>query len=278
MRKRLTVRADDVGYTEVYDLGIYKSIEQGIVTCADVMLDSPHTVEALKWLRERPWITVGWHRHLWESPVLPPEEVPNMVDAEGRFKWRHRHQELMADVPYEEAYRELEAEVLRCIDAYGAPPYVTNLRNDPPEFSRAMDDVCAKYGIRTTAWEENVVGARSPGGRIVRDYSKIPNQYDLAYFKDYKPWEKLYELQWTEDGQVLRGGGHPGYCDEHILAESSCNLHRTKELVAMIRPETIQWIIDNKIELVNLKDVVEGTDTFQQHLKEINSPMWIGNF
>ena len=65
MRKRLIVRADDVGYTELYDLGVYKAIQEGVVTAADVMLDSPHTVEALKWLKERPWISIGWHPHFW---------------------------------------------------------------------------------------------------------------------------------------------------------------------------------------------------------------------
>ena len=112
MRKRLVFRADDVGYTETFDLGAYEAFEKGYATSADVMLDSPHTVEALKWLRERPWISIGWHRHLWESPILGKDEIPHMVDDEGRFVWRHRKQYLMNEVPYEEAYKEFKEVIL----------------------------------------------------------------------------------------------------------------------------------------------------------------------
>ena len=97
MRKRLVYRIDDVGYTEAYDMGIKKVIESGIGCSADVMFDSMDCVEILKWLKERPWISIGWHRHLWERPVCNPSEVKSMVDEEGRFKWRHRKTHLMSE-------------------------------------------------------------------------------------------------------------------------------------------------------------------------------------
>ena len=101
MRKRLIFRVDDLGYTQAYDLGAVRAFDEGIASSADIMLDSPHTVEILQWVKERPWLSIGWHRHLWESPVLPPEEVPSLVDERGRFKWGHRHPERMAEATYE---------------------------------------------------------------------------------------------------------------------------------------------------------------------------------
>lgn len=71
---------------------------------------------------------------------------------------------------------------------------------------------------------------------------------------------------------------HPGYCDEHIMVESSCNLHRCKELEAAVSPELKRWVTENKIELVNQRDVLYGTSEFQDHLKAVGSPLWIGNF
>ena len=68
MRKRLVFRVDDIGYTPAYDMGVFKVLEAGIGSSADVMFDSPDTVEALKKLKDMPWLSVGWHRHLWESP------------------------------------------------------------------------------------------------------------------------------------------------------------------------------------------------------------------
>ena len=86
MRKRLIFRVDDLGYTEAYDLGAVRAFDEGIASSADIMLDSPHTKEILHWVKDRPWLSIGWHRHLWESPVLSPSQVPSLVDERGRFK------------------------------------------------------------------------------------------------------------------------------------------------------------------------------------------------
>lgn len=72
-------------------------------------------------------------------------------------------------------------------------------------------------------------------------------------------------------------GNTPGYCGDHIMAESTCNLHRCKELEAVTSQELKNWIVENKIELVNQRDVLYGTSQFQDHLKAIGSPLWIGN-
>ena len=55
MRKRLVFRVDDVGYTPAYDMGAFKAFECGIASSADVMFDSPDTVAALNWLKDKPW-------------------------------------------------------------------------------------------------------------------------------------------------------------------------------------------------------------------------------
>ena len=301
MRKRLIYRADDIGYTLAFDLGAFKAIDEGIVTAADVMFDSPHTVEALKWLKERPWISVGWHRHLWESPVLPPAQVPHMVDEEGRFRWRHRHAEYMAEVPYEEAYAEFMAEMKVCYDILGRYPDTASLRTADIPLEHAYKDVVDLLGIKCDltgrrdgtknpefahlnigSWIVQADGTRNSSGKVdesVRSHGGGNYEsYDLKYFKDYDAVKNLKSIKWDEDGQIWQTGGHPGYLDDHILAESRCNIHRCEELRGAISPEVKQWIIDEKIELVNSRDVIYGTSEYQDHLKEINSPLWIGNF
>ena len=292
MRKRLVVREDDVGYTLAFDLGAFRAIDEGIVTAADVMLDSPHTVEALKWLRERPWISIGWHRHLWESPVLPPEEVPSLVDEEGRFKWRHRHPELKKEATYEDAYKELKAELELCKEVYGRVPDTASVHEDGSELERAMADVCREYDLNVNIVRPEkgypALMQQNEKFKDIKYYSAIkilsanlPNGqdsvYDLSCFNDYQPARMIKNITWDEDDEIYITGGHPGYLDDHILAESRCTLHRCRELQMCIDPEVKQWIIDNKIELVNNRDVIYGTSEYQDHLKEINSPLWIGN-
>lgn len=271
MNKRLIIRADDVGYTEVYDLGVYQSIEKGIVTSADVMLDSPHTIEVLQWLKKHPWISLGWHRHLWETPVLPAGEVPSLVDEEGRFKWRHKKEELKREATYEDAYKELCAEIERCIEIYGSAPKYSMYFADGTELEKAMEDVCAKYGIDTTFWTEKVI---MPPFDPSADRRRM---YDLSYYDKFDPAEDLMNIVWQKDTDVMVGVGHPGYLDLHIYQESSFTIHRLKELEMMVDPKVTKWIIENKIELVNADDVINGTSTYQDYLKDINSPLWIGN-
>ena len=272
MRKRLIGRADDVGYTFTYDLGFKRAVEEGYVTAADVMLDSPDTVEILKWLRERPYISIGWHTHLWEKPVLPADQVPSLVDEEGRFKWRHKKDYLKAEATYDDAYRELCAEVDRCIEVYGKAPGYTMWFGDDTELSKAFLDVCHKYNINLKFWDTIRMPKFDPS-------SDRRAGFDLKIFDQYKPIDSFKErLSWENDGDVQLVVGHPGYLDEHIFKESSCSIHRLVDLDLFINPEMINYIIENKIELVNSDDVCNGTDTYQQYLKSINSPLWVGNF
>lgn len=289
MRKRLVFRVDDVGYTTAYDLGAYKALTEGVGSSADVMLDSPDTIEALKWLADKPWISVGWHRHLWESPVLPPEEVPSLVDEEGRFKWRHKHPELMAEATYEDAYKEFCAQAELCKKYLGRYPDVAGVRSSDIPLEKAFKDVLDKYGIVYGVFSTMNDGApRAHFAKVLPEYEHLhyysfnaqpdpKTGFDLAYFKDYNPLKVMTSVTWTEQEEAFFYGWHPGYCDDHIMAESRCNLHRCKELEACCSKEIKDWIIENKIELVNQYDVIHGTNTFQDHLKEINSPLWIGN-
>ena len=284
MRKRLVYRADDVGYTEAFDLGIYEAFEKGIATSADVMFDSPHTVQALLWLKERPWISIGWHRHLWESPILG-KEVPTMIDEEGRFKWRHRKQYLMNEVSYDDAYREFKAEAELCKLILGHYPDSASYRmeEDVNDLERAYRDVVEELKIPANFWYDSPRNPGDPKWEHLQfrqwggeNFVGGPSaQYELKNFAQYDPYAKQSSVVWENEDQIWRIGAHPGFCDMHIMQESSCNLHRCKEHEACLK--LVDWVIENKIELINQRDVVNGSNEFQDHLKEIDSPLWIGN-
>ena len=48
---RMIIRADDVGFTDVCNIGTFETMTNGVVTSADVMLESPGTVDALNRLK-----------------------------------------------------------------------------------------------------------------------------------------------------------------------------------------------------------------------------------
>ncbi len=292
MRKRLIYRCDDVGYTEAYDLGVFKVIDGNIGCSADVMLDSEHVKEALELIKERPWISVGWHRHLWERPVLPASEVPSLVNEEGRFKWGHRRQDLMKEATYEDAYKEFKAEAELCYSILGKYPDVASYKeNSDIELEKAYKDVVEELGIAANYFTLAPRLDRNGSGRrmeatIKPEYESLhiisanafsKHGYDMEYWNEYNPIETLTALEWSDKEEIYFYGWHPGFVDDHILAESTCSIHRVRELQHALSDEYKNWIISNKIELINFRDALYGTNEFQDHLKEINSPLWIGN-
>ena len=136
---KMIVRADDVGYTHVHNIGTFEAVDNGVVTTCDVMLDTPGSVEALELLRDRPWISTGWHTHFWGAPVLDPAEVPTMYDASiGHFR---RDLSRAADVSYDECLKELRAQMDRCVQILGRPMDVASVGDWDTPLKRAKRKV-----------------------------------------------------------------------------------------------------------------------------------------
>jgi len=84
--KRLIVNADDYGWSRGITDGILQAHHDGIVTSASMMVNRPAGDYALAQLPSAPQLGVGIHLTLSDgAPVLPPEQVPSLVNAEGRF-------------------------------------------------------------------------------------------------------------------------------------------------------------------------------------------------
>lgn len=291
---KLVLRIDDVGYTEVNSLGAFKTIDEGIATSADVMLDCPGTVDALERLRNYPWISVGWHTHFWGKPVLPAEQVPSLVDENGNFNF---HNKFRWDMPnmlenkkrivYEEALAELTAEIERCIRILGKAPdtYAFFEAAEPQNpLDRALRDVCDRYGIQ---YNYSIDRGGAYCGERYRNlgitWSFPPRQYGAMNDHDSLREKLLYSpLRYFQDNaeellkrKVLISPWHPGWIDETVFYDSceALLLARVIDVRVLTSDEMKRWIIDNQVELVGLKDVLNGTNEYQEHLKAIGSPL-----
>ena len=293
--RKLIIRADDMGYTDVCNIGAFKTIEEGVVTSADVMLDSPGTVDALKRLRKMPWISIGWHDHFWGAPVLDPAEVPSLYDA-GRNGFR-RDIVTTSDISFEEALKECRAEILRCREIAGRVPDTGGLggMKDSP-ISKAMKQVCDEFGI-----PHDFIPVPECFRYLAGDKETDSRWKD---FKLFSPFEAFADLQsdsiedlmkydpvsfYTEDkGHMLEvpedtcimNCWHPGYIDYHVLklGDHGPNAHkfllaRAEDVHALCSKEVREWIRKNRFELVGMRDALLGTDYYQEHLREIGSDL-----
>lgn len=85
--RRLMFTADDFGRS----LGVNAAVEQacraGVLTAASLMVGETAAADAVARARRLPRLRVGLHLVLTDgTPVLPPVQVPGLVDGAGRFR------------------------------------------------------------------------------------------------------------------------------------------------------------------------------------------------
>lgn len=303
---KMIIRADDVGFTKVHNMGTFETLDNGITTSVDVMLDTPGTEDALRRLKDYPWISMGWHTHFWGAPVLDPSKVPTMYDASiGHFR---RDLAQAEDVSFDECVAEMRAQMNRSMDILGRVPDVTIGFGGTTPFARAMAQIIEEYGIKhdfvySKDWAKLfTVGDERFSVLPAEEYidKKIymtlnrwgcPSQkvFNTDSVKEVRSYDPL--RIWTEDdgglSEVPEDGTavvvlHPGYVDYYVAREGSQTPRawnylstRALEAHALCSQELKDWIREHKIELVNFRDALYGTHEYQNHLRAIGSDLYM---
>ena len=87
MKKKLIVVADDFGFSEAYNYGAIKAYKEGIVTVLSLMSNmeaAPHAVRL--WQQEAEDACMVQHTNFVQGyPVSRPEDIPSLVDGNGKF-------------------------------------------------------------------------------------------------------------------------------------------------------------------------------------------------
>ena len=85
--KQLIINADDLGLSRGTNRAIADCFARGLVTSTSLLVNMPASSDALRVLREQPDLPVGLHVCLTSGrAVLPPTQVPLLVDNAGRFR------------------------------------------------------------------------------------------------------------------------------------------------------------------------------------------------
>lgn len=86
MSKRLIVTADDFGRALPVNEAVENAHRNGILTAASLMVTGDAAEDAVERARRLPSLGVGLHVTLVDGkPALPPEQVPDLVEADGYF-------------------------------------------------------------------------------------------------------------------------------------------------------------------------------------------------
>ena len=87
MPPRLIFNADDLGLAGPVNAAIEQAHREGVLTAASLMVGEPAAAEGVEVARRNPRLAVGLHLTLTDgTPTLPPERIPALVQANGRFR------------------------------------------------------------------------------------------------------------------------------------------------------------------------------------------------
>ncbi|WP_224090206.1 hopanoid biosynthesis-associated protein HpnK [Nostoc sp. MS1] len=85
-RRFAIINGDDFGFSGGVNQGIIRSHQQGILTSTSLMVTGDAAQEAIALAKTHPDLAVGLHLVLvCGRSVLPPEQIPHLVDSQGNF-------------------------------------------------------------------------------------------------------------------------------------------------------------------------------------------------
>ena len=84
--KRAIIAADDFGLSPEVNEAVERAHRDGLLSTASLMVAGAAAADAVRRARRLPGLRVGLHLVVIEGPaVLPPQHIPALVDAAGRF-------------------------------------------------------------------------------------------------------------------------------------------------------------------------------------------------
>ena len=251
VERYLLVVADDYGIGPNTSEGILDLAQQGLVTATVLLVNSPFAEQAVRqWRKSGLPLEIGWHPCLnLDGPILPLDQVPSLVTADGQFLPLGQFIPRMLGglLSAKEIHAELLAQYSRFQELIGSPPTFVNAhkhlhafgpvgvvlreilakQNPLPYIRRVRESWRTLYGVKGGRFKRVIlssVGNRQ-GARQAR--SGFPGNDWLAGITDAPcVADPEFLCRWLEHipGNVVELTCHPGYRDT-TLAPRDCPVY-----------------------------------------------------
>ncbi len=276
---KLIVHADDFGLSEKINDGILHAHRHGILTSASIMANGKAIEHAMRICRSVPTLDVGVHLTLVEElPVLPREQIPSLVNGEGRF---HRHamtflkKYVTGRIRLPDVRRELEAQVKKVL-GYGIS--VSHLDSHQhlhilPQILSITVALAREYGIPAIRLPYETPRFYMLGSREI--FSRLPQLLGLNLF--CRLGEKTIPLRTAHFVGFFFGGNlqkknlhkalqclpsaetcelmcHPGL-EDAITPYRHWRYHWAEELLALTDPKIADFLSAKGIRLISYRQL-----------------------
>lgn len=275
-QKKLIVNADDYGHGVLLSEGIRRAHLDGIVTSTTAMMNWPDAVSELpKALSQCPNLGLGVHLVLTSGkPLLPPGQVPTLVDENGNFRRPDPLMAHLADLNLDEVDAEWHSQVALFKQVTGRTPDHLDSHHhssyaSPALFERMLQlahelncPIRDPFADATAAHPSDYLWiSDKPGG-----YAQIN-----VLFEKYRPrrpqlfWSNFYDdgatlanliefiqrIAADEAHETFELMCHPALTDEFLRQVSDYNDMRGVELNILTDPHPRALLQEYGIELVS---------------------------
>lgn len=255
--RQLLIRADDIGFSYAVNLGLARSVNEGIVRSAGLMPNMPEAARGWEWVRDS-GIAIGQHTNLClGTPCADPALIPSLLDENGQLKSSRAYRAAFAErreiAEYDELVIEVEAQLARFRKIVGKDPdYFEAHAIQSANVTRAIHDVAKAHGLKEQPLSFDptvVVRCGNTNVHMALEDMAPPDQYDPAEFI-------RRTVEHMADGETYVLVFHPGYLDAFILANSSLTVNRAKEVDALTDPALRTWLeSQDSLRLVDYRDL-----------------------
>jgi predicted glycoside hydrolase/deacetylase ChbG (UPF0249 family) len=245
----LLIHADDFGLTEGVTKGILRAMEEGIVTAASAMVCDPLHFQRVKEHCSGLEGRIGLHLQLTDGcPVLPPSEVPSLVNESGCFS---RHRDHVGTIHPDELFMEWRAQLTRFRTLGFEPSHL-----DTHHSVHVLPAVLELYKQLARETDLPVRGSEHGlNSELRRSGFMVATRYAFLTETLYRSPVALrralaaYRRLDLRDGDSLEIGCHPGFVDTELATASRYVAPRAVELELLCSAELRQYLHELGYEL-----------------------------
>lgn len=257
--KQLLIRADDLGYSYAVNLGIARTVKEGLVRSVGLMPNMPEAARGWSWLADTD-IAIGQHTNLClGTPCANRALIPSLVDKNGQLKSSRTYRASWAEgvdfVDFDEAVIEIEAQLARFRTIVGRDPdYFEAHAVQSENLFAAIHDVAERHGFREQPMPRDFDFSQ---GMTVGHTACHMAGPDMVPPEGYDPWVALREIvTGMADHDTMVCVFHPGYLDAFILDSSSLTTNRTRNVDMLCDPTMRTWLESQpNLRLVDYRDL-----------------------
>jgi len=244
---KLIINADDFGYSTGVNLGILEAYKNGVASSTTMMVNMPGAADAAALALAHPGLGVGIHLVL-DCGFPVSKDVPSLVNESGRF---YKMNELVEKAKLHDIEKELSAQIEKFFLLGLSPTHL-----DGHHHVHGQERI---YPIVQLLAKEYSLPIR----KVSADTNHPSNQflqttqtflYDF-YGNELTPASLIHLLEKSMSFETAEIMCHPAFIDEELLAGSSYNVQRARELAVLTDPEVKRFIEANQIQLVTYKEV-----------------------